>query len=353
LQLAQRHIDAGHPFWAIHSFRQALASGADDPNTHRKLSQVLYDLGFVDQAVTEMELAINNVPAQDFLHMEMGVYRLAAGQLHKARAEFSRVLELNAGFSYGYYYLAEVYYRLADYDRAALALVLAQQLGFPGFDLQRKLTDLGWQLPQHPWHDDPERYCLRQILLDDKISAAEVMQRLEDGELFEELARQFSKSAEAQSGGYVGTMTLASMPPAFAAKLQGVESFSPPLLLESAQKYIIVQRIATFDPAMWQQTIDNNQQQLRQKISGYTAQAAADNEKYLVLSGVYHNRKYAEQRIARLLALGLKSYLQQRGSGEHLRYEVIAGRFADYTAAEAAGERIKADGLDYYIRHQD
>ncbi|MCD6525713.1 MAG: tetratricopeptide repeat protein, partial [Desulfuromonas sp.] len=204
LQLAERHLQAGHPFWAVHSYRRALETGADNPNIHRDLSRVLYDLGFVDQAIREMDLVLENAPEEDFLHMELGVFCLATGRLQRAQSEFSRVLELNPGFSYGYYYLGEVFYRLGNYNLASMALVMAQHLGLPGFDLERKLVDLGWQLPVKPWQDDPQLYHLRRITLKERSTAQEVMQRLDDGELFEELARQFSTGPEGQSGGYVG-----------------------------------------------------------------------------------------------------------------------------------------------------
>ncbi|OQY20296.1 MAG: hypothetical protein B6I36_01525 [Desulfobacteraceae bacterium 4572_35.1] len=354
LQLAQRHLDAGHPFWSIHSYRRALASGADNPNTHLKLSRVLYDVGFVDQAISEMDLALKNASDTDFLHMEMGMYCLASGQLQRALTEFKRVLQLNSGFSYGYYYMGEVYYRLADYDHAAMSLQFAQYLGLPGFDLERKLKDLGWKVPQSPWQDNNQSYCLRQIVLDNKSDAEDVQQRLADGELFEELARKFSKGVEADSGGYIGEMNLTSMPDVFARKLADVSSFSAPLLLESAGEYIIVQRISLFEPSLWQKrvnpTVKNGQYRAQETVNAVRGKLVP--KKYALLSGVYHQRKYADQRVQQLLDIGFKSYLRQRGSGSHLRYEVIVGRFAEYKTAEKAGVKIKRSGLDYYIRKE-
>ncbi len=351
LQLAKRHLEAGHPFWAIHAYRRALESGADNPNTHRQLAQVLYDLGFVDQAISEMELALKNASSEDFLHMEMGVFCLAAGKIQRALSEFTRVLELNAGFSYGYYYLGEVYYRLADYDHAAAALVLAQQLGLPGFELERKLRDLGWQMPRQPWNGVDAQYCLRQIILNNKVDAEEVQQRLQDGELFEELARQFSTAPEAVNGGYIGTMSLASMPDDIAQKLINVDIFSAPLLLQAEDKYIIVQRIAPFAAKIWQNKIVHSSKD-EQAVTSQHIKLVAEQRPYVLLSGVFHNRDYAAERVERLHELGLDSYLQPRGSGEHLRYEVIVNRFAGYTAAENIGGRIVAAGLGFYIRHE-
>ncbi|MCD6528009.1 MAG: SPOR domain-containing protein, partial [Desulfuromonas sp.] len=188
--------------------------------------------------------------------------------------------------------------------------------------------------------------------LKERSTAQEVMQRLDDGELFEELARQFSTGPEGQSGGYVGGISTANMPIVFAVKLAGVESFSPPLLLESGGSYHVVQRIAPFDPELWQQKISAEKSVRRQKTAEYAVRPVAVKKSYLLLSGVFRNHDYADQRVARLLKLGMKSYLQPRGDEEHQRYEVIAGRFDRFEAAEEAGAQLKQAGLDYYIRKE-
>nr|WP_320115627.1 tetratricopeptide repeat protein [uncultured Desulfuromonas sp.] len=349
-QLAERHLEAGHPFWAVRSYRLALESGSDDPNLHRNLSQVLYDLGFVDQAIDELQLAIDKAPEEDFLHMEMGVFYLAAGRLPLAHKEFTRVLELNPGFSYGYYYLGEVLFRLGEYNLSSMALVIAEKLGLPGFGLERKLADLGWVLPDQPWHCEPHIYHLRRITLPTLTQARQVMQRLEDGELFEELAREFSTGREAQSGGYVGGISLASMPENFSRELAGRPCYSAAVLLESSDGYHIVQRIAPFDADLWQKKAEKQKSQRRAQMDRHATQDQQQPKRYVLLSGVFRNHDYADQRVARLLKLGMKSYLQARGTGEHLRYEVIVGQFDEYAEAETAGKTIKKSGLEYYIR---
>ncbi|OQY22445.1 MAG: hypothetical protein B6I37_07225, partial [Desulfobacteraceae bacterium 4572_35.2] len=351
-QLAQRHLEAGRPFWAVHSYRRALETGAKNPNIHRELAQVLYDLGFVDQATTEMEKAIKTAPVSDFLHMELGIFYLASGRLQQAQAEFSRVLELNPSFSYGYNYLGEVFYRLGQYDDSSMALVMAQQLGLPGFDLERKLVDLGWQLPVKPWVETTTEYYLRRITLDSRSTVNEVMKRLADGELFEELARQFSTDKESQNGGYVGAIALANMPPEFAQRLAGVDSFSTPVLLKADGVFHLVQRIAPFNAVAWQAKISSIKQQRQMRVIETTQQPVVAKYGYLLVSGVFHNREYAEQRVERLLKLGMNSSLNQRGEGEHLRYEVIAGHYDQHQDAQQAVSDLQEFGLDSYIRSE-
>lgn len=351
-QLAQRHLEAGRPFWAVHSYRRALETGANNPNIHRELSQVLYDLGFADQAITEMEKAISMAPVNDFLHMELGVFCLASGRLQQAQAEFSRVLELNPGFSYGYYYLGEVFYRLGHYDDSSMALVMAQQLGLPGFDLERKLVDLGWQLPVKPWVETTREYYLRRITLNSRSTADEVQKRLADGELFEELARQFSTDIESQNGGYIGAIALDNMPVEFSQRLAGVASFSPPVLLKAQGVFHLVQRIAPFNAVAWHAKIKSIKQQRQARIVETPQNSVAAKHDYLLVSGVFRNRDYAEQRIERLLKLGMNSTLSQRGEGESLRYEVIAGRYDHHHEAQQAVNELKRSGLDSYVRKE-
>lgn len=351
-QLAKRHLEAGRPFWAVHSYRRALETGAKNPNIHRELSQVLYDLGFVDQAISEMEEAIKVAPVNDFLHMELGIFSLASGRFQRAKSEFSQVLQLNPGFSYGYYYLGEVYYRLGNYLDSSKALVMAQQLGLPGFDLERKLLDVGIQLPQQPWNESETEYYLRRITLDSRSTVDEVMKRLSDGELFEELARQFSVDVESQNGGYVGTIALTSMPAEFAAKLEGVTSFSPPVLLKADELFHLVQRIAPFDAVTWKQQTTIKEPLQVERVNEPRQQPDMGGKGFLLLSGVFRNHDYAEKRVEQLLNLGMKSYLHPRGEGEHLRYEVVAGRYEQHSAAQSASRMLKESGLDSYIRSE-
>ncbi len=370
LRLAQRHLEAGHPFWAAQSYRRALRSGCDDPNVHRQLSQVLYQLGFTDQAIDEMKLALKRTREQDFLHMELGVYYLAARQLPQARREFERVLQLNPAFSFGYYYLGEVYYRLGNYHRAAVALLLADKLGLPGFDLRRKLRDIGCKVPQQAWRED-NRLFFRQIVVKSAASARELMQLLDDGELFEELARQRSTGAGAKRGGYVGRIEADALADDLAAQLAATEVFAPPRLIKTAANYYIVQRIVPYDAVIWgdkgastgtekvpavvKATPPEPVAAVKRRGAAVTTAAAAPPplpRGYLVISGVYHNRNYAEERIDRLRKLGVAGRLYQCGSGVHRRYEVVVDSRSSYQQAEQVVRRLKRLGLDSYIQYR-
>ena len=85
----------------------------------------------------------------------------------------------------------------------------------------------------------PELF-VRQILVEDKIKAEKVLTDLELGEDFQVLAKEYSTSANAISGGEMGWRNLADLPSLFAGALKGKKKgyVSPPL--ESGSGFFIL-----------------------------------------------------------------------------------------------------------------
>ena len=85
----------------------------------------------------------------------------------------------------------------------------------------------------------PELF-VRQILVEDKIKAEKVLTDLELGEDFQVLAKEYSTSANAVSGGEMGWRNLADLPSLFAGALKGKKKgyVSPPL--ESGSGFFIL-----------------------------------------------------------------------------------------------------------------
>ena len=85
----------------------------------------------------------------------------------------------------------------------------------------------------------PELF-VRQILVEDKIRAEKVLSDLELGEDFQVLAKEYSTSANAVSGGEMGWRNLADLPSLFAGALKGKKKgyVSPPL--ESGSGFFIL-----------------------------------------------------------------------------------------------------------------
>ena len=85
----------------------------------------------------------------------------------------------------------------------------------------------------------PELF-VRQILVEDKIKAEKVLSDLELGKDFQVLAKEYSSSANAVSGGEMGWRNLADLPSLFADTLKGKKKgyVSPPL--ESGSGFFIL-----------------------------------------------------------------------------------------------------------------
>ena len=73
----------------------------------------------------------------------------------------------------------------------------------------------------------PELF-VRQILVEDKIKAEKVLSDLESGEDFQLLAKEYSTSANAVSGGEMGWRNLADLPSLFADALKGCLLYTSP-----------------------------------------------------------------------------------------------------------------------------
>ena len=86
----------------------------------------------------------------------------------------------------------------------------------------------------------PELF-VRQILVEDKIKAENVLSDLESGKDFQVLAKERSTSANAASGGEMGWRNLADLPSLFADALKGKKKgyVSPPL--ESGSGFFVLQ----------------------------------------------------------------------------------------------------------------
>ena len=104
------HIDRGNrylvnnqPFMAVNEFRQAIDKGSDDPVLYRNLAVVLYDLGFIDEAITEMVKALALTPDSNFLKRELGIMYLSKDKYSMALEQFVSILKSNPGFSEAYY----------------------------------------------------------------------------------------------------------------------------------------------------------------------------------------------------------------------------------------------------------
>ena len=357
------YMQQGNLFQAINQYRRAIGLGVEHPDLYRNLAIALYDLGFVQDAIVEMEKAVVIAPDKDVMHLELGILYLVKEQLKEAKEQFFKTLALNPGSANAYYYLGELFYRSGQYDYAWLAARMAQLLGHPGQDLIRKLINVSTEPKIQSWRETGDEVYLRQILVDSSEKAENIVERMKGGELFEDIAGTESQGGNTAVGGYAGHFKLQELQPDIAKVLQTQKILGEPAIVPTSEGFHIVQRIVPFDFAYWENSIEGSGgeeasqpkevrviEAAKYKVS---KKEAKDRGVYSVYAGSFKNPTLADERVRQLRQLGFESYSKEilNESGE-VWHSVIAGIYKSRKAAEAVGEKLKAEGYEYFI-HKD
>jgi tetratricopeptide (TPR) repeat protein len=126
----------------------------------------------------------------------------------------------------------------------------------------------------------PRRFFLRIIVTQDQARAAEVKTRLQKGESFFDLAREYSLDATAPDGGYLGEMWLDQIEPKLAEAASNLAPGETSAIVENGGKYILFQRL----PRDFRSKADQIQQQASELRSrGKLAEAIAKYREALVI----------------------------------------------------------------------
>ena len=88
---------------------------------------------------------------------------------------------------------------------------------------------------------------LRQILVDTRSKAENIIDRIAKGELFEEVALKRSKESNAYAGGYMGRVDPSNLHPAIADALLNNDESKGPAIVETERGFHIVQRVSLSD----------------------------------------------------------------------------------------------------------
>jgi tetratricopeptide (TPR) repeat protein len=391
------HIDRGNkylindrPFAAVEEFKLAIEKGAHDAILFRNLSIILYDLGFLDEAIDYMKKALSISPYANTFQMELGIIYLAESNYTVARKEFMEVLERNPGFSNAYYYIGETFYRTKDYDMSWMFAETAKQLKHKSRSLIHKLEKVSEAPDIKVWDKAGESLLIRQILVDTRSRADAIVKRIHEGELFEDVANEIDKTLNSV-GGFLGHFKQSELHPKISKALSQRTVFSEPIIVETELGFHIVQRILPFNFESWKQMLADYRKSKKVKatsaksspqtegsdapdtmieskisrnaslVSNKTEPAKAavaektappektGSKKYLVFSGTFSKEKYAIKRNEKLQSLGLPSYIHQHQAKKGLVHTVVAGKFDTLRKAREAGKNIAGHGLDYFI----
>jgi tetratricopeptide (TPR) repeat protein len=234
-------------FRAIDDYPQTVDLGMYQPDYFRKLSIALYNRGFVDEAVVEMEKAVNLSPDNPLYRIELGTLYLAHHNLQEAKEQYYSALRIQPALSKVYYYLGELFIETGDLDMAWFSARIGWHLGLTDNDLIERLGALSKE-PDFPSRNiKGEDLYMRQILVFTSDEAKSIMKRFSEGELFEDLAFNESYGSSAYNGGYVGPVRSSDIHPAIARELLKREIFDDPVIVSTENGFHIVQRILPFE----------------------------------------------------------------------------------------------------------
>lgn len=249
------YVRKGNNFLAIEKYRQIRDL---DPVESRKFAELLYTAGFVDEAVAELQKAVEAFPDYDDLRARLGVFYLVKENPEKAKKQFFTALEMNPGNTYVCVYLGESFIKTGEYGKAWMFARMAQRLGYEGHDLIKKLSSLANKPKKDYWDNGQSELYVRQILVNDHEEARRIVQRISGGELFEDIARRESEGPKKNVGGYLGHISHSEVVPEVADALLDQDIFAGPIIVETNKGYHIVQLILPFDINSWREFVDGS-----------------------------------------------------------------------------------------------
>lgn len=339
-------------FLAIEEYRQAIKQGIDHAAIYRKLGKVLYMMGLIEDAIVELEKAVERSPDIDVYRIELGILYLARDRLEPAKKHFYAALEINPGFTNVYYYLGELFLKAGDYDMAWLSAKMAKRMGHQGRDLSRKLKELSAEPDINPWDDSGEDIYLRQILVDNRQKAEDIVKKISEGELFEALASD-EDGPNAEIGGYMGRFGPSELHPDIAGALLQQEAIAEPVIVETDKGFHIIQRIVPFDYDRWKKMLALPAGPENDKAAEAQPSAGETGKSFIVYAGSFRDEKNAAERVRELRKQGYPSFssLKKTGSRGTL-HNVVAGQYGNLQDARRVKEKLSENGYGSFIIEQ-
>lgn len=358
---AEANVKKGEFFKALENYQVVIGKGVNSPDIHQQMSVLYYHLGFLDNAIGSSEKALKIVPNNDYLHHNLGILYFAKSNLSKSQEHFIKALEINPGSTNSHYYLAHVFLRQGLPELAKKFAYSAKQLGHPASDILDPADNQSQSSSLSVWVADNSKIYLRQIFIKERKRSEEIMARLKEGVLFEDIARLESDSP---NGGYSGGFPLDDLQAWVVSSLSSKAIPSMPIVVESGKNFTIIQKIAPIDwrritPMFESQLLGNFQGELQestpvdhvdtQKVEMSTLSLNGKGLPYTIQIGVFREYKYAQQEIEKINIFGYEGYLVETLKGDKPLYVVFAGNYPNSSSAEIAHSKLKNEGFDSFV----
>lgn len=254
LEKANTYIKAYRHFEAADELKEAAKlGGTQHPSLHMRLGILYYGLGLIPEAIAEGEKAVTLAPSSKWYKYDLAKFYYVDKQYTKAEEQFITLLKLDPGFTLGYYYLAELYFRNKDYDMAWLSLKRAYLLGHQGKDLEERLISHTNKPTENFAKNSKDNMIFRFVKLSSEEAAKKILNELGKGKLFENLELELKKEKAGEAD--FGVMNLNELKDSVAESLRNRQPYSPPVVIKTESDFRIMQRIAPFDPVTWRTTL--------------------------------------------------------------------------------------------------
>lgn len=250
LEKANNYIKAYRHFEAGDELKEAAKlGGTQHPSLYMRLGILYYGLGLIPEAIAEGEKAVALAPTSKWYKYDLAKFYYVDKQYAKAEEQFVTLLKLDPGFTLGYYYLGELYFRNKEYDMAWLCLKRANLLGHQGKNLEERLSHLTRKPVEDFAKIDKNNMIFRFIKLSSEEEAKKILKDIGKGKLFENLELELKKEKVGETD--FGVMDLNELKDSVAESLRNRQPYSPPVIIKTGSDFRIMQRIAPFDPIAW------------------------------------------------------------------------------------------------------
>jgi len=255
LQRANAYIRAYRHFEAADALKEATKlGGTKHPSLHMRLAILYYGLGLISEAIIEGEKAVQLTPDSKWYKYDLAKFYYVDKQYGKAQQQFSDLLTIDPGFTFGYYFLAELFFHQKLYDMAWLSYERAKLLGHRGKHLQEKLAPYTTK-PRENFNQQPDDKLFRFIKVPSQEKAEEILTKIRNGKLFENLELELKKE---RNGDYdFGTMMLGELKDSVALSLKDNRPYATPVIIQTGPDYRIMQRVLPFDIQAWKTILKN------------------------------------------------------------------------------------------------
>jgi len=255
LQRANAFIRSYRHFEAADALKEATKlGGTQHPSLHMRLAILYYGLGLIPEAIAEGEKAVQLAPGSKWYKYDLAKFYYVNKQYEKAQQQFSNLLNLDPGFTYGYYFLAKIFFHEKLYDMAWLSYERSKFLGHRGKHLEEKLRPYTTK-PREDFSQQMDDTLFRFIKVSSKKKAEEILAKIHNGKLFENLELELKK--EKNSNFDFGIMMLSELKNSVALSLTNSRPYTPPVIVQTEPDYRIMQRILPFDIQTWKTNLKN------------------------------------------------------------------------------------------------